>query len=224
MDTNQNKAVDINTFQEYLNGFNGKDTFGSPKAIGSYQLYAAEDDDNSRDKQTIYKISKAEYTIVSYKLHPQFIAVDIRFNSFDDTELKLLWSRLSKFKRGMVSDPDKTWIFNMTLLDTGGISTDQQLLRDRSADEDTLHILHLVNPVMSYLTRENPTDGAMDRIEDGELLGGNIVRLLFTREYVQLEISADYNTQEMKAEVMREAEAEEYINNYTDTTSDEKLW
>ena len=61
MDTNQNKAVDINTFQEYLNSFNGKDTFGSPKAIGSYQLYAAEDDDNSRDKQTIYKISKAEY-------------------------------------------------------------------------------------------------------------------------------------------------------------------
>ncbi len=200
-------AVTQAKFQEYLNHFTGKDQYGDARAVGSYQLFAAEDPENSRDRQTIYKISKAEYSLRHSKAHPNFIALDIRFNSYDDTELKLLWSRLKKYEDNAVKEPDKTWILHFTLLDTGSLS-------DESDVDDVLLIAHLVNPVMSYLTREHPTDLAEERIINGEKLGGNVVRMLFTTDYVSLEETNKYSTSQIKGEIQREEMAREYLDNY----------
>ena len=194
-------------FQGYLNHFIGKDQYGDPRAVGTYQLFASEDEEGSRERETIYKISKATYSLRHSKTHPGFIAMDIVFNAYDDTELKLLWSRLKKFEDNQIKDPEKTWILHFTLLDTGSLS-------EESEKEDVLLIAHLVNPVMSYLTREMPTDQVEERAVNNERVGGNTVRMLFTTAYVSLEQTAKYNTPQLKAEIERERMSSEYLDNY----------
>ena len=213
----EEKRVNQASFQEYLNRFTGVDKFGEACAMGSYQLFSADEEEGSKNRQTIYKISKAVYSLHHDKLNPGFIRLDIRFNAYDDTELKLLWSRLKKFEDGMRNEPDKTWIFNITLLDTNSVSTEEDI-------NDNLLIAYLVNPVMSYLTRENPTDLAEERIVNGDLLGGNVVRLLFDTRLVSLEESNQYDTPKLKAEAARDEYAREYVDNYEPPADDEKIW
>lgn len=201
-------------FNKYLERFTGINNYGDAKAVGSYQLFAAEDDENSKDRQTIYKISKASYSLRHDKTHPEFIALDIRFNSYSDSELKLVWSRLKRFEDNMRKEPDKTWIIHFTLLDTGSLS-------DETDKDDILLMAHLVNPVMSYITRENPTDLAEERLVNGEKLGGNIVRLLFTANYVSLEQTGEYKTSAIKGDILREREASEYLDNYIPPMTDD---
>ncbi len=202
-----NKELTRSEFREYLDHFTGTDNNGNARAVGSYQLFAAEDSEDSRDRQTIYKINKASYNLRYDKTHPGFIALDIRFNSYSDSELKLVWSRLKRFEDNMIKESDKTWILHFTLLDTGSLS-------DEADVNDVLLIAHLVNPVMSYLTRENPTALSEERVVNGELLGGNIVRMLFTTDCVSLEESGEYDTSTIKGDILREQEASEYLDNY----------
>ncbi len=211
-------TVNKDTFQEYLNRFNGKDQLGESKAICSYQYFAAEEPEDSRNKQIVYNISsKVTYTLHHSKVHPGFIRMDVRFNSFEDTELKLLWARLKKAEEAEHNDPDKTWIFHFILLDLGTVSSETD-------KNDEVLTAHLINPVMSYLTRENPTDLAEERVVNGEKIAGNVVRMLFKTEFVSLELSDQYNTADLKAEVYREAYAQEYVDNYEAPQEDTKLW
>ncbi len=204
---NQEEMLTKEQFAEYLSRFSGNDSYGNANAVGSYQLYAAEDDASSRDRKTIYKINKASYYLRHDKTHPQFIALDIRFNAYDDTELKLLWSRLKKFEESGIKDPDKTWILHFMLLETDSLS-------EETDQDDILLIAHLVNPIMSFLTRETPTTLAEDKIVNGERYGGNVVRMLFTTDYVSLEESGEYNTSTIKGEILREEAARDYVDNY----------
>lgn len=217
MDNNNTETLTQATFQGYLNRFCGTDKFGEAKAVGSYQFFAAEEDDDSKNKQTLYKISKATYTLHHNRANPNFIQMDIKFNAYDDTELKLLWSRLKKMEDSVRREPDKMWIFNFTLVEMESISEDED-------SNDTLLIAHLVNPVMSYLTRETPTDLSEEKLYQGELVGGNVVRLLFTPEYVSLEESNNYDTPELKAESYRDEYAKEYVDNYVPPVDDGKIW
>ena len=52
---------------------------------------------------------------------------------------------------------------------------------------------------------------------DGELYGGNVIRMLIPVELVNFEISEDIDTSEIKGEVQREMSARHYLDNATDT-------
>lgn len=52
---------------------------------------------------------------------------------------------------------------------------------------------------------------------DGELYGGNVIRMLIPVELVNFEISEDIDTSEIKGEVQREMSARDYLDNATDT-------
>lgn len=62
----------------------------------------------------------------------------------------------------------------------------------------------------NYLATENIS-------ADGELYGGNVIRMLIPVELVNFEISEDIDTSEIKGEVQREMSARDYLDNATDT-------
>lgn len=62
----------------------------------------------------------------------------------------------------------------------------------------------------NYLATENIS-------VDGELYGGNVIRMLIPVELVNFEISEDIDTSEIKGEVQREMSARDYLDNATDT-------
>ena len=77
---------------------------------------------------------------------------------------------------------------------------------------------NVFNPTYFHLTREVPNYLATENISvDGELYGGNVIRMLIPVELVNFEISEDIDTSEIKGEVQREMSARDYLDNATDT-------
>lgn len=213
----ENTHLSMEEIKDYCCRLSGKNAFGDSKALVAYQAFAAEEPEDSRDKQTIYTISKATVDM-SYCINvPGYLKVDIIFNAYDDTELKLLWGRLQRAKKNEQEQPDKMWIFHFNIMERASISDDTEV-------NDTVFIAHVINPYMVYLTRETPTTVAEDRLVKGELLGGNVIRMLIPVELVQFESSDQYNTSEIKGEAEREKEASDYIDNYEPPVDDGENW
>lgn len=205
---NQPKQASIEELGAFLTRMSGKNQFGEGKASISYQTYAFEDDENSRDKETIYQISKAMCNLSYDRKNPNYISFEIAFNSYDDTELKLLWGRLQRHLKNEQAHPEKTWIFYFHLMERASVSSDL-------SEQDTLLLGHLFNPIMFYLSRETPTTLAEDFESNGELYGGNVIKMLIPLELFSFEVSDDYDTSLWKGEARREDDARDYVDNYT---------
>ena len=201
------KKATLEELRSFFQRMSGKNEFGDGKASISYQTYAFDDDDNSKDKETIYQISKAMCNLSYDQKNPQFVSFEIAFNSYDDTELKLLWGRLQRHLKNEQAHPEKIWIFYFQLMERSSISSNL-------GDNDTLYIGHLFNPVMFFLSRETPTTLAEDFVSNGELVGGNVIKMLIPLELFQFEVSDDYDTVQWKGEARREDDARDYVDNY----------
>lgn len=203
--TNTDSVLSKEELAEYLKRFCGRDIDGNSKVTISYQTYAIEDE-NQTERERIYTTSQAAVEISTDALVPGFFTVDIKFRSYSDPELKMLWARLQKFKNNEATQNDKTWIFYFNLLERASIT--QQTL-----ENDNLLIAHMFNPLVFYLTRETPEFLTDDRQQaNGELYGGNIIRMLVSTELLSFEIVSDIDTSEIKGEVQRELEESRYID------------
>lgn len=188
----------------------GKDENGDSNSVVSYMSYALEDAEDSISRTSIYSARNASIELAFNKQDPRFYIMDIIFKSYDDPELKLMWGRLQQFKRNWVVQPDKTWIFYIQALERHGVTI-------QTLEKDTLVTGNIFNPTYFNLTREVPNYLATENITaDGELYGGNVIRMLIPVELVNFEVSNAIDTSEIKGEVQREMNAVDYLDNATD--------
>lgn len=201
------KQASLESMKDFFERISGKNIYGEPKAHISYQTFDIDDDEESKDKQTIYYLTNATCHLSFDKMNPQFLSFEIRFHSCDDTELKLLWGRLQRHLKNEQEHPEKTWIFYFHLLEKESVSSD-------IAQDDTLVIGHIMNPLMTYITRELPSMLSEEFIYQGDLMGGNIIKMLIPIPLFSYEISNEYNTSQLKGEARREDDARDYLDNY----------
>ena len=184
------EEIDVETFAGWLSKLSGQNRFGESNCGISYQCYAAEDDND--DRETVYTVSRGYCRFSMDKMNPGFVTLDIVFKSYSDPELRLLWGRLERFKKNISEFPEKTWIFYMNVVDAEGV---------RLNDEDIMTV-HIVNPLIWYLTRENPDQLSDEVSVEEELQGGNILRMLLNTEGIALRYE-NLDIPAIEAEVMR---------------------
>ena len=202
--------LDAKEIANFCNALSGKDENGDSRTVVSYMSFSAEDADDSTAKNSIYNLTNATAEIAFNPQDPRFFMLDIIFKSYDDPELKMMWGRLQQYKRNWSLHPDKTWIFQIHLLEKASVTL-------QTIENDRLVIGTAFNPTYFYLTREVPNYLALDTVSvEGELYGGNMIRMLLPAELVSFEISNAMDTSEIKGEVQRELDANDYINNVTD--------
>lgn len=211
---NEIKNIDENTLAMFFQTFSGVNQNGESKVTITYQTYATEEPEDSIDKERIYATSRPSVEFSYDKKYPQFFMIDIIYKSYDDPELKMLWGRLQKFKRNMTAFPEKTWIFYFNILENASVTMQTEI-------RDELYTVGIFNPTLFYLSREVPNYLSDDVVaQNGELYGGNMIRMLVPVEFVTFEISKDIDTSLIKGEVMRE-ESDKY---YTDNPDNHSKW
>lgn len=200
--------IDTDKIKEFCERLTGIDDYGQAKAIASYQYYNYFPGETDPQAEVIYNLNRAHVNFTYDVLNPQFITVDIVFKTYDDPELKLMWARLNKWRKDNRDMP----IFLIHLLETNNITL-------QTETNDVLLEADIFNPLLQYLTRESPTMEAVEETNDkGEIIGGNIIRMLCPIDLVTFTVTENYNTTDIKAEVLREEEEERYLNeeNYSD--------
>lgn len=185
---------DIAVFLSRLSGTNPQD--GSGKVVISYQAFAAEAPEESIDKQTIYGVSNAAVRISMDKLNPGYYVVDIVFKGYNDPELKMLWARLQRHFRNEAEDARKTWLFHFNILEKACATAQME-------HEDTLVTCDVYNPLVVYLTREVPDQLTDERFANGELVGGNVVRMVVHNSLLTFSVSDSVDTLGIKGEILR---------------------
>lgn len=185
---------DIAVFLSRLSGTNEYD--GSGKVVISYQAFCLEDREDSIDKQTVYSVSNASVRISMDKLNPGYYVVDIVFKGYNDPELKMLWARLQRHLKNESQAADKTWLFHFNILERASVTAQME-------HEDTLVTCDIYNPLITYLTREIPDQLTDERFANGELVGGNIVRMLIHNSLLTFSVTDSVDTLGIKGEVLR---------------------
>lgn len=214
----ENQKIENNITLEELKDFfkriTGKNQNGESKSVISYQSYNYDADEDSTEKTTIYQLTNAYCSLSFDRLYPQYITFEIYFQSCDDTELKLLWGRLQRHLKNQRENPEKRWVFYFNILEKESISDDISI-------NDTLSIGHIMNPIMTFITREMPSMLSEEFIYQGDLMGGNILKMLIPIELFSYEISNEYDTSKIKGEARMEDQSMEYLDNYEDTKWDQ---
>lgn len=193
----------FNDFINRLSGINPET--GYAKAEIAYQAYDYNAPETDPDKARVYTISNAAIYVARNKRFPQVFTVDIVFKSSEDTELKLLWGRMQKHMRNQTETSDHTWILYFNILERASVS-------NQTETTDSLLTMNIYNPILYYITREVPNQRVSETIVDGELLGGNIIRMLVPAELLTFSINDDMDTNEIKGEVQRDLEQSRFLN------------
>lgn len=177
---------------------------GAPKATVSYQSYAIEDDEDSERRTAIHTLSKASVELSYSKLTPDFYVLDVVFPSPESAELKFLWGRLQEHKRNESLHGDKTWVFYINILEVESL--------EGAREGRAVAMVNVINPLLFYITRSEPADEVEERLRDGELIGGNIVRMLLASPLVTFETRGDIDVNEAYAEVLRDEESSRFLD------------
>lgn len=200
---------EFKTFCDRMTGF--LET-GESKALLNYQAYymlPGEEVPSDPQSSVVYDIHGAVYELSFDELNPDIMVVTIKFKSFSDTELRLLWARIQKWRTTMSAplEGDKLPIFVLHFLE-------RESLGDLDKGEiPTILECNIINPLLAYITREVPTAEAIDIVnEKDEHMGGNVIKLLCSTEFATFTLRNDIDTTAIKAEILREEEEERYIN------------
>lgn len=204
MNTGEMTIEDVRKVFERMNGWNP--VTGQSKVAISYQLFAMDDPENSQSRNQVFSTCKPAIQMNFDSHIPGYFGLDIIFRSANEPELKLLWGRLQQFKRSTSVHPEKEWIFFMNILESSSISL-------QTEKEDTPFVIRAFNPLLTYLTREVP-EMQVDDTEstDGEMIGGNIIRMIIPAEFVQFEYCSDIDTLGTKGEVLALEEESRYYS------------
>lgn len=186
---------------EFMQAFSGVDAGGFPRAVLSFMLYDVNSPEDDPERENICLLSNAVMNLTIDLSMPMFYVFDIAFHSCDDYELGKLWKTLEEFRKKQSENTDKVYAFYMNMVETAS-TTDR---------EGHIFAADLLNPILFYLTREKPTTLARDEIrEDGDLQGGNVIRMLIPVDFVTFRVEEGLSISEIQAEVEREQYADQY--------------
>ena len=173
-DTQKAVEVTYKNIAEYASYFTGTKEDGEPKGYLTYMSYdnGVPEDDPSKSEGHIL-----EGATLSLSVDPLtgFYLLDVNFTSADNTSLKTFWARLQEFRQRQMEEPEKLWIFYI------------ELLENFEEDDEVIYTVRIVNPLAYYLIRSVPNEGVPNEfeVENGIFSGGNTVRLLLSREFVE---------------------------------------
>lgn len=207
-------------FKEFCNRLTGLLPSGETKAILTYQNYNVDSitgQSNDIKQEVIYSLNKAVPEISFDEINPDLVMVTLKYQTYDDQELRLFWARLQRW-RSSLSKPMENGeipLFILHFLERESVGTGDK------GDAYTILECNIINPLMCFLTREMPTMEALDMETDsGVRTGGNIVKMLCATEYTTFTVRDDLDVNAIKAEVQREVEDERYINAEAEYISD----
>lgn len=196
-------------YKMFCDRMSGELVSGETKAVLNYQAYQVmPEDENYTDPQqeTIYSISRAITTVSFDELNPGVVMVSVAFKDFNDPELRLLWARIQKWRNSMSRPSEGVPLFVLHMLERASLG-------DTNEDHYTILECNAINPLIAYITREVPTMEAIDIINDrDEHMGGNVIKFLFSSDYVTFTLRDDIDTLGIKTDVEIEAENERYNN------------
>ncbi len=216
-------ALSLGDARDFCERLSGRDEQGLSKSIITYQCYDSgftPDETTDKNADVIYNCTKASAELSFDALNPTLALLTITFPTYDDPELRLFWARLQKWRRRdsgqeTVSE-NAVPVFLVHLFERNSISVKTDI-------KETILEANIINPLICFLTRENPTMPASEFTnEKGEVMGGNVVKMLCNMEFVTFSILEDVDTSDIKAEALREAEADRYLTEdfiKTDTSS-----
>lgn len=206
------EVLTLAKIREFCGRLSGKDGQGVSKAVISYQAYDSGfsmDTTNDKNAEIIYNCSKAYAELSFDALNPDLVLLSITFPSYDDPELRLFWARLQKWVRRnsgaeQITD-DTVPVFYIHLFERGSVSA-------RTDVQENILEAGIVNPLICYLTRELPAVPAAETTnKNGEVMGGNVVKMLCNMQFVTFSVIEDADTSRIKAEVLRDVEDARYL-------------
>lgn len=214
------------TFKEFCDRLTDRLPSGETKAVVTYQNYNVDSltgESNDPNQEVIYTLNKAVSELSFDEINPDLVMVTLRFQTYDEQELRLFWARLQKWRTSL-SKPMENGeipIFALNFLERESVGSGDK------DDDYTILECNIVNPLICFLTREMPTMEAIDmETESGATTGGNVVKMLCATECTTFTIRNDIDINAIKAEVEREMEDERYINaeeNYIADSDDTAL-
>ena len=211
--------LSLDRMARFMNRLSGKDSSGMAHAGIGYQTYVMEDPDDSPGKQNVYTLSRAFCRFTENTRLPGFAQVDIVFSGYADAELKMMWSRLERYGRSCVEEPDKTHIFYITFLDSASVIGGSYVLR-----------ANILSPVFWTLTRESPAQLANDvavknavNRADTDLQGGNVIRMLVPNSLLTFEYTNDIDVEMLRLERENLDYANAYLSNTQNQWDTDKL-
>lgn len=183
--------LSVSEEREIFEKMSGKTEQGIIKSSSSYQFYLEKE--NEKDEVPVMMTNMAEIKLFKDPLNQDFIRLEMRFPSCEDPQLTMLWSNLEKFKDAVLKKPDKVPVFYINLT---------HIESDKEGKSLTV-MAHMVNPVLWYLTRNNPAMLTKEFVADDELHGGNVIVFLISADLFEIEISDD-DYRDMKSAILRE--------------------
>lgn len=217
-------TLGVKDYKEFCNRLSGYLPDGNTKAVISYQCFNAfpnMKDIKDPQKEVIYNINNAVVEMAFDELNPELVLISIKFKNFSDPELRLFWARLQKWRTSLSKpiDNNEVPIFLLYLMERDSVGN-----LDANESYSILNA-EIVNPLIAYITREVPTMEATDIInEKDEHMGGNVIKLLCSTQYVTFGIRDDIDTQMIKAEVERENEDSRYIDAAPEYKNSEEIF
>lgn len=178
------------------------------KSIVTYQTYDAATRPEDLPDPACERIFSLENAIadLSYDpLNPGLALLTLTFPSYADSDLRLFWARFTRFRQKETGSEEVKEhyipVFLIHLFERDASSS-------RESAPETYVEANLVNPILCYLTRQLPADASTEQLNDnGEVIGGNVVKCLFSMSLVQFEEKRDVGFEETDTdEVMLQAE------------------
>ncbi len=139
----------------------------------SYRSYDYDpEEEKDIDEMSAIKDIEGAVTNISYDtLNPSVMLLDIIFKEAGANDIKLMYASLNSWRGRMSREGNLVPIFQIHI------------------ENDDVS-LTLVNPLIWYLTRQTPVSYAKDEAdENGNIIGGNIIRLLVNMELATFEVS-----------------------------------
>lgn len=202
---NPPEQISDEMFTSFIERLSGKEQ-GVQKVVLSYKSYNMDSLESDPDREIVYTAAEASVNIYNSDKFNDLLTVDICFTDSNSTQLRMLWNNLQKFLQNRTKYPQGQWIFYFNILEK-----ESTLNTNEDGISDVL-ICNLLNPIIFYLTREKPDTPAKDEEVDGQMLGGNIIRMLFTKPLVTFELSSidvgtvmeEFDRMEMEEAMMEE--------------------
>ena len=193
----ENEYLGYEKEAEIFSKLSGTKPSGEKAATVIYQFYNEEDTDR---KKAAFLLETAESSVRSDPAHMGTIVMELNFASCNDPALSLLVRNLCAFDEGVTKNPEKKWVFyfNVTRMD------------ELSDDKAYTLTLHAANPVLWCLSRKSPTQLSAETEIDGTLYGGNVVKLVFSANSIEVEESDEKDVGTARAEILRELDAETF--------------
>ena len=189
------KVLTSEQLSDFLSRISGKHPDGSAKSLITYKSYNFDGFEDDPDRDRIIYADNAYINVYLHNSIGNMYVVDIIFPSATDLQLKHMWNDLTKHMEDETKYPDNRWIFYINVLEKQSVS-------DMNNYEECALTANILNPVIFFLTRQQPDMLCDDKMQNGHLQGGNMIRMIVPNELLTFSVSDPQLINEAKREVL----------------------